>query len=85
MSLYLFRIVNILQIIELVGAECLQIRGPIENVIIVKNGPSEGNWADDLEMDMEKVARTLWWYMKSGNDRAQVFGEREFARFIKSL
>ena len=57
----------------------------LQNVIIVKNGLSEGNWADDLEMDMEKVACTIWWYIKSGNDWAQVFGEREFAHFLKNL
>jgi len=51
----------------------------------VKNRPSEGNWAEDLEMDMEKVACTIWWYIKSGNDWAQVFGEREFAHFLKNL
>ena len=44
-------------------AQCLQIREPIQNIIIMKNGPSEGNWAEDLEMDMEKVARTIWWYI----------------------
>ena len=65
--------------------QCLQIRGPIQNVIIVKNRPSEGNWAEDLETDMEKVARTMWWYIKSGNDHEQVFGEREFAHFLKNL
>ena len=63
-------------------AHSLQIRGSFQNVIIVKNGPSGGKWMEEL---VETVARTIWWYIKSGNDRAQVFGEREFARFLMDL
>jgi hypothetical protein len=66
-------------------ARCLQLRGPVQRIIIVKNGPSNEKWKNDLELEKERVARTLWWYIKSGNDRTQVFGEREFARFLTNL
>ena len=66
-------------------AEWLGLHNLNSEVIILKNGPSCGSWKGEPRVDLEAVARTMWWYLQSGNDRAQVFGEREFARFIKNL
>ena len=55
------------------------------SIAIVKNGPVGAVWKDDLRMQPDSLARSIWWYMRSGNDRAQVFGERELSRFIMEL
>lgn len=57
------------------------VKGP---VIVVLNGPSEGIWKVKETIDEYNFARTIWWYFRSGNDVSQVFGEREFQRFIKA-
>lgn len=53
-------------------------------VLAVLNGPIEGIWEVAETIDEERFARSIWWYLKSGNDVRQVFGEREFLRFIKT-
>ncbi|KAI0057501.1 hypothetical protein BV25DRAFT_1812315, partial [Artomyces pyxidatus] len=37
------------------------------SVLIVKNGPAGGEWVRDVQIDADAVARTLWWYHRSGN------------------
>lgn len=58
------------------------VTGP---ALVVLNGPKEGMWEVKETIDEEKFARTIWWYLRSGNDVNQVFGEREFHRFLKSF
>jgi hypothetical protein len=53
--------------------------------LIVKNGPSDGCWPNELNLDLNTVARTIWWYQASGNDQAQVCREQKFTQFIKGL
>ena len=55
------------------------------SIVIVKNGPAGGAWKEDLGIQLDSLVRSIWWYMRSGNDRAQVFGERELSRFILGL
>lgn len=54
-------------------------------VLVVLNGPAEGLWEVRETVDEVKFARTIWWYFKSGSDVSQVFGEREFQRFLSSF
>lgn len=54
-------------------------------LIVMKNGPSNDDWQTNLSITLENVARSLWWYHKSGNNREQVFGERELTRFLRNL
>lgn len=54
-------------------------------LIIVKGGPISGEWMGDASVNSDTVARSIWWYKMSGNSVSDVFGEREFARFAKSL
>lgn len=56
-----------------------------QSCIIIKDGPKDGRWKNNLTIDLTAVARTLWWYQASGNDRTQVYGERELARLLKNL
>lgn len=57
------------------------VEGP---VLVVLDGPAEGKWAMRETIDEDKFARTVWWYFKSGNDASQVYGEREFRRFLRT-
>ena len=66
-------------------AAWLGLQNLTTDLIILKNGPNDGKWKMEPSVDLESVARTIWWYLRSGNDRAQVFGEREFTRFIENL
>jgi hypothetical protein len=66
-------------------ASWLGVTFALDSVVIVKNGPDTGGWRADLSIDSEAVGRSIWWYMRSGNDRAQVFGEREFSRFVRGM
>jgi hypothetical protein len=52
-------------------------------VLIMKNGPVGGDWEGDKDIESESVVHTIWWYLASGNDVSQVFGEREFSRFLR--
>lgn len=64
--------------------EVLGIKHMIRSLVIVKDGPADGTW-ETQGVDIEALARTLWWYKMSGNDVKQVAGEREYARFLKNL
>ena len=55
------------------------------SIAIVKNGPADAGWKADLGMQPDSLVRSIWWYMRSGNDRMQVFGERKLSRFIMGL
>lgn len=69
------------QLIEpLVAGRHIPVRG---DIILVKNGPKDGNWSPELAL--ADVADVLWWYLKSGRDVTEVFGERELARFLRSV
>lgn len=61
------------------GSPCVE--GP---VIVVLDGPADGMWEVRETIDEDRFARTVWWYFKSGNDVSQVYGEREFRRFLRS-
>jgi hypothetical protein len=55
-------------------------------LLIVKNGPVDGDWELNADsIDMEDLIKTVWYYHKSGRDPAIVFGEREFIRFLNSI
>lgn len=60
------------------GSPC--VKGP---VLVVLDGPADGVWGIREAIDEDRFARTVWWYFKSGNDVSQVYGEREFQRFLK--
>jgi hypothetical protein len=69
------------QLVEpLVSGRHYPVRG---DMILVKNGPEDGNWNPEFTLD--EVADVLWWYRKSGRDVTEVFGERELARFLRSV
>ena len=55
------------------------------SIAIVKNGPADAGWNADLRMQLDSLVRSIWWYMRSGNDCMQVFGERKLSRFIMGL
>jgi hypothetical protein len=54
-------------------------------VLLIKNGPAGGDWSSSPEVDVEDVARMIWWYMRTGRDPAVVFAERELERFMHTL
>ena len=54
-------------------------------VLVVLDGPAEGMWEVHQIIDQDRFARTVWWYFKLGNDVSQVYGEREYQRFIKTF
>lgn len=54
-------------------------------VLVVIDGPKGGEWQTSVALDIDRLARTVWWYRQSGNDVAEVFGERELKRFLSSL
>lgn len=58
------------------------IRG---RVLVVLNGPTGGKWETSQRIDDIELGRTLWWYLKSGNEVGDVFGERELRRYIRTL
>lgn len=76
--------VNSVAAVEGSLGDILRLKVTTGCLVIVKDGPADGNWVSH-GISVESLARTLWWYKKSGNDMAQVAGEREYARFIKSL
>ena len=56
-------------------------RGP---VIIVKDGPAD-KWSTlDPEVDVDEVAKSLWYYHKSGVSAEAEFGERTLIRLLTS-
>lgn len=61
---------------------CPPINGP---VLVVLNGPDDGMWETTQRIRIDDVARTLWWYHKSGNEVATVFGQRELRRYVRTL
>ena len=66
-------------------AQWLGLQNTTGPIIMAKNGPDDAKWRKDMYVDIEVVARTIWWHYASGNDRKQVCGERELARFIQNL
>lgn len=58
------------------------IRG---RVLVVLNGPEDGMWEVTQRIDEAQLGRSLWWYLKSGNEVRDVFGERELRRFIRTM
>lgn len=60
----------------------LDVRG---RVLVILDGPKEGKWMQNEEVDTLKLARTLWWYKQSGSDVTEVYGERELRRFVTTL
>ncbi|KAA1478253.1 hypothetical protein DENSPDRAFT_885737 [Dentipellis sp. KUC8613] len=55
------------------------IRGP---ALVVKNGPADEVWRVSKYVHDEAFARTVWWYIRSGHDTEQVFGERSLFRML---
>jgi hypothetical protein len=73
---------NLNDYIEIVSDK---LKVPVDSaVLIIKKGPAGGLWEKIRDIDDDAVARTIWWYHTSGNDVSQVFGEREFSRYLKS-
>ncbi|KAI0055903.1 hypothetical protein BV25DRAFT_1842674 [Artomyces pyxidatus] len=60
------------------------IRGP---VVVIKSGPIDyaTSWSSCSSLSAEHLARTIWWYFKSGNSVQDVFGEREFMRYLLAV
>lgn len=58
------------------------IRG---QVLVVLNGPEDGMWEVMQRIDETQLGRSLWWYLKSGNEPRDVFGERELRRYIRTM
>lgn len=63
-------------------AEHPPIRG---QVLVVLNGPEDGMWEVMQRIDKIQLGRSLWWYLKSGNEPRDVFGERELRRYIRTM
>lgn len=58
------------------------INGP---VLVVLNGPEDGMWEVTERIKADGVARTVWWYHRSGNVVADVFGQRELRRYLRTV
>lgn len=54
-------------------------------VLVVLNGPKEGSWGSDQKLRVEDVARTIWWYYRSGNAVKDIFVQRELRRFVRTV
>lgn len=49
------------------------------------NGPEDGMWEINQRIRVEDVARTIWWYFKSGNTVGDVFAQRELRRYVRTV
>ncbi|KAI0054715.1 hypothetical protein BV25DRAFT_1812354, partial [Artomyces pyxidatus] len=57
--------------------------GPIHGpALVVRNGPIETWTPKNVPLEVDEVARTLWWYSKSGNSVEEVAGERTLQRIF---
>ena len=55
------------------------------DVLIMKNGPTDGPWESSANVNIPSLARTIWWYRGSGQDISTVFGERGLIRVIGDM
>ncbi|KZV59148.1 hypothetical protein PENSPDRAFT_695386 [Peniophora sp. CONT] len=53
-------------------------------VVIIKDGPADKWDMLKTEMDVDEVAKTLWYYHKSGVSAQAEFGERTLLRILMS-
>lgn len=63
-------------------AECVASRRIYGTVVIMKNGLTEGVLADNLEIRLDDLANTLWWYTATGMDARTVCCDRELPRLF---
>lgn len=61
---------------------CAPINGP---VLVVLNGPDDGMWEVTQKLRIDDVARSIWWYFKSGNTVGDIFGQRELRRYLRTM
>lgn len=54
-------------------------------VLVVLNGPEDGMWEVNQRIRIDDLAKTIWWYHKSGNTVGDVFGQRELRRYVCML
>jgi hypothetical protein len=60
--------------------------GPVQgDILVMKNGPLNGQWETYPDVNVPSLARTIWWYRGSGRDISTVFGERGLLRVIGNL
>ena len=57
---------------------------PRGSVAVVKDGPADKWSALKTEMDVDELAKTLWFYHKSGVSAEAEFGERTMIRILGS-
>ncbi|KAH7925861.1 hypothetical protein BV22DRAFT_1128633 [Leucogyrophana mollusca] len=60
-------------------------RHPSGSIVVVCNGASFAPSDTELDMDVEDLARTIWWYKRSGRNVSTVTAERRFSQFVKGL
>ncbi|KAJ7130157.1 hypothetical protein C8R44DRAFT_871995 [Mycena epipterygia] len=52
-------------------------------IVIAKNGPQDGAW--DPSIDYQSLARTIWWYMRSGVDPSSLAAQRDLERLVMAM
>ncbi|KAJ7119807.1 hypothetical protein C8R44DRAFT_737559 [Mycena epipterygia] len=52
-------------------------------VLIAKNGPEDGAW--DPSIDPASLARTIWWYKRSGISSSSLAAQRDMERLLLAM